>query len=100
MPLLMAIVTGHLTRTGRGGLFFKSCAVFFHVEFFFRKRHAILIHLGNEAGRLICRSRVSWVPSTVCLIVKCMIEAQRYPMMPKVYVICLAFVPQTSEKHY
>ena len=37
-------------------------------------------------GRLICRSRVSWVPSTVCWIVKCMIEAQRYPKMPKVYI--------------
>ena len=37
-------------------------------------------------GRLICRSRVSWVPSTVCLIVQCMIEAQRYPKMPKVFI--------------
>ena len=28
MPLVMAIVTGHLIRTGKGGLLFKSCAVF------------------------------------------------------------------------
>ena len=29
MPLVMAVATGHLIRTGRGGLLFKSCAVFF-----------------------------------------------------------------------
>ena len=71
MPLVMAVATGHLIRTGRGGLLFKSFAVFCHAEFF-RKRHAILIRL------------CSWDRSTN-LQVPCVMGAINSLLDPEVY---------------
>ena len=74
MPLVMAVATGQLIRTGRGGLLLKSCAVFFLPRGAFSAKtcHSDAFGQLGQVDFVLCRSHVPLVQSKVCLLIKCL----------------------------